>query len=122
VAKKKAVAKKPTFEQSLQQLEEIVVKLEGGDLPLSESLEQYEQGTQHLKVCHEMLSQAERRIELVAGVDASGQPRTEPFEDADEDADGGDSLAAKGASRSRRRSTKSRGKPQSEVDDPTSLF
>ncbi len=120
MAKKKAVAKTPTFEQSLEQLEEIVAKLEGGDLPLSESLEQYEQGTQHLKACHKMLSQAERRIELVAGVDASGQPRTEPFCDADDVEN--ESLTTKGASRSRRRSTKTRSKPQDEVDDSSSLF
>lgn len=110
--KKKATkAEQPSFEQSLEQLEAIVSKLESGQLPLAESLEQYESGVKHLKSCYELLSDAERRISLVSGLDSSGKPKTKNF-DAGED----ESLEAKSASRSRRRTARS------EVDDESSLF
>lgn len=80
MAKKKvAKSKKPTFEQSLAELESIVAKLEGGQLGLADSLEEYEQGVKHLKSCYNQLTAAERRIELVSKVDASGTPRQSPL-------------------------------------------
>jgi exodeoxyribonuclease VII small subunit len=117
MAKKKSVREKtPSFEQSLAALESIVRELEGGQLPLADSLEQYERGVQHLKRCYDQLSAAERRIELVSSVDAAGKPQAEPFED-----EGGSSLEEKGARRSRRKSAPQREKG-SEVDDSSSLF
>ena len=123
MAKKKvAKSKQPSFEQSLAELESIVAKLEGGKLGLDESLQQYEQGVKHLKSCYGLLTAAERRIELVSGMDEEGRPRTEPFEDGDDA-----TLEQKGASRSRRRSAAQKGagrgrKSSSDVDDGSSLF
>ena len=113
MAKKKKVAKAKTadFEKSLAELEKIVAQLESGKLPLAESLEHYESGVKHLKSCYEQLADAERRISLVSGLDASGKPKTKNF-DAGED----ESLESKSASRSRRRSARS------EVDGDSSLF
>jgi exodeoxyribonuclease VII small subunit len=112
VAKKKtATPTETSFEQSLQELEAIVGKLEGGKLGLAESLEQYEAGVKHLKACYQQLTEAERRIALVSGLDASGRPRTAPLE-----ASGDESLEAKNAARSRRRTA------PGEVDDGSSLF
>jgi len=88
VAKKKT-AERPsedsplTFEQSLEQLEQIVRQLEQGRLGLSESLEVYGQGIQHLKQCYQTLESAERKIELLAGIDAQGNPITQPVDDAE---------------------------------------
>jgi exodeoxyribonuclease VII small subunit len=70
-----------SFEQGLTQLEQIVHQLEDGDLDLSLALQQYEQGVKHLRRCFDLLSQAERKIELLTGVDAQGNPVTEPFGD-----------------------------------------
>ena len=70
-----------SFEQALGQLEQIVHKLEDGELDLSVALEQYEQGVQHLRHCFNLLGQAERKIELLTGLDAQGNPVTEPFGD-----------------------------------------
>ena len=115
--KKRAKSKQPKFEESLQQLEAIVAKLEGGKLGLAESLEHYEDGVQHLKACYHLLSEAERRIELVSDLDASGRPRTKTFaESADE------SLDAKSSARSSRRSVKKQRKRSGDVDDASSLF
>ena len=71
----------PTFEQSLDRLEEIVRLLEEGKIGLSESLERYEEGVKLLRQSYELLQRAERRIELLSGVDAEGNPVTQPFDD-----------------------------------------
>lgn len=119
MGKKKESTAELCFEDALAQLEEIVGKLESGNLGLEESLAHYEQGVRHLKHCYQQLQRAERRIELVSGLDASGNPRTVALDD-DHTA-----LAAKGEARSRRRSsaaTKAVKPPLDEVDDESSLF
>ena len=90
-----------TFEASLEELEQIVIRLEGGKLGLADSLAAYELGVKRLKGCYEMLTAAERRIGLVQGVDGDGQVKSAPFDDADST-----DLAEKSASRSRRRTAR----------------
>ena len=79
MAKKKPASPPPTFEESIAQLERVVGELESGNLGLAESLGHYEAGVKHLKSCYLLLEQAERKIELLSGVDASGNPISEPF-------------------------------------------
>ena len=64
-----------SFEKSLTELEQIVTKLEHGDLPLEESLEFFEQGIKLARACRERLAKAERRIEILMK-DASGEMTT----------------------------------------------
>jgi exodeoxyribonuclease VII small subunit len=71
----------PSFEQALAALEQIVHDLEEGRLGVAESLARYEEGVKLLKQCHGLLERAERRIELLTGVDESGNALTEPFDD-----------------------------------------
>ena len=88
MAKKKAAAKKDSkeaaaevdFEQALEAIEQIVGKLESGQLGLSESLQQYELGIRQLKRCQELLEAAEQRVSVLAGFDAEGNPVVEPLE------------------------------------------
>ena len=54
-----------TFEASLAELEEIVGKLEDGDMPLEESLALFEQGIRLSRDCRDRLTKAERRIEIL---------------------------------------------------------
>ena len=70
-----------SFEDALKRLEEIMHLLEEGDLGLNESLERYEEGVKLLRQSFELLERAERRIELLSGVDAEGNPVTQPFDD-----------------------------------------
>lgn len=69
------------FEDALTRLEQIVHVLEEGDIGLNESLEKYEEGVKLLRQSYDLLEKAERRIELLSGVDAEGNPVTEPFDD-----------------------------------------
>src|SRR4051812_18131724 len=112
-----------SFEESLLELEKIVAELESGKLGLSDALARYEEGVKHLKGCQQLLESAERKIELLSGIDAEGNPITTPFED-DED----ESLDAKAAARGQRRT--SAGKPapakatmrNNDIDEVPRLF
>jgi exodeoxyribonuclease VII small subunit len=108
----------PSFEESLAELEQIVAKLEGGKLGLSDSLTAYEHGVKRLNHCYQLLRHAERRIELVKSVDAEGAAQTTPLEDSDDE-----DLMAKSAARSRRRSAVPPSEPKNGcVDDDGGLF
>jgi exodeoxyribonuclease VII small subunit len=69
----------PPFEDLLSGLENVVRKLEEEQLGLGEALKYYEQGIAFLKKCHESLSDAEQKIEVLAGVDAAGKAVTSSF-------------------------------------------
>jgi exodeoxyribonuclease VII small subunit len=71
----------PTFETALLELEGIVHQLEDGELGLEEALARYEQGVALLKHCYGVLQRSERKIELLSGVDADGNPIVESFSD-----------------------------------------
>jgi len=71
-----------TFEQALAELEQVVRALEDGQTGLEDSLARYELGVGLLKRCYGQLCQAEQRILHLTGVDADGQPITQPFEHA----------------------------------------
>jgi exodeoxyribonuclease VII small subunit len=53
------------FEAAIAELEDIVKKLEEGDLALETSLALYERGVQLSRFCHARLEDAERRIEVL---------------------------------------------------------
>lgn len=73
-------ANKLSFEESLGRLDEIVRHLEKGDLPLSESLKLFEEGTGLLASASKMLDEAEQKVvKLRKGADR--QPEEIPFEE-----------------------------------------
>jgi exodeoxyribonuclease VII small subunit len=55
----------PPFEQTLGQLEALVVRLESGDLPLDEALRAFEQGVRLTRECQAALSSAQQRVQLL---------------------------------------------------------
>ena len=84
MAKSKPAAEnsqRPCFEEAIERLEAIVRALEDGELGLEEALGRYEEGVKMLRHAHSLLERAERRVELLTGVDSEGQPQTEPFDD-----------------------------------------
>ena len=59
-----------SFEQALKALEDVVRRLETGEVPLEESIDLYERGEQLRKLCQARLDAAQARIEkIVAGPD-----------------------------------------------------
>jgi exodeoxyribonuclease VII small subunit len=84
--------KAPSFEDALQQLEQIVQKLEKGELPLEESLKLYEEGIRLSRLCHGKLEEAEGKIEMLmkdargeALLDKDGRPKTKPLPRSEDD-------------------------------------
>ena len=75
-----ADVKRLPFEKALSELEQIVQRLERGDVPLEESVAIYERGEALKRRCEELLKQAEARVEKIT-LDASGKPTgTEPLD------------------------------------------
>lgn len=70
--------KKPTFEQAMSRLEEIVTGLERGELPLDESLSLYEEGAKLMKQCNALLDRAEQKVTKLR-VSDTGEVSTVPF-------------------------------------------
>ncbi len=56
-----------SFEQAIKDLGGIVQKIEQGQIPLQDSLSQYERGMALIKQCRSILEKAEKRIEKVSG-------------------------------------------------------
>ena len=69
-----------TFEASMQRLEQIVRAMERGDVPLDESLKLFQEGTELVRHCEKLLSEAHLQIEKVMTAQ-DGSPVMEAFED-----------------------------------------
>lgn len=70
--------KKPDFETSLKELEEIVEQLETSDLALDETLAKYEKGIKIYKQCYQILEKAEKKINILLK-NSTEDIRTEEF-------------------------------------------
>jgi len=55
-----------SFEESIKELTNIVGKIEQGQIPLQDSLQQYERGMALIKHCRTILNMAEKRIEKIS--------------------------------------------------------
>ena len=67
------------FEKRLNRLEEIVGKMETSELALEESLKLFEEGVKLSRECNTQLTEAEQKVKLLLGVDATGQAVTSDF-------------------------------------------
>ncbi len=66
------------FEHSLEELEQLVEKMEAGDLSLEQSLSAYERGVGLYRQCQQALEQAELRVRLLT--DPAQPDKSEPFD------------------------------------------
>ena len=64
--KQKTDIEKSSFEDAIKELTNIVGKIEQGQIPLQDSLEQYEKGMALIKLCRTILQKAEERIEKIS--------------------------------------------------------
>ena len=80
------VMAKKKFEEALEELENIVERLDKGDLSLDESLSLFEEGIKLSRVCSQRLDEAEKKIEILVK-DEDGSLYKETFEEPKKDAD-----------------------------------
>ena len=73
------MVEKKTFEQSVAQLEEIVRRLEAGDLSLDDSIAAFENGMGLTRECEALLNKAKGKVEKLIR-DSKGELKTESFE------------------------------------------
>lgn len=66
-----------TFEEALKRLEEVVQKLEDGDVPLEEAIDLFQEGMALSKRCSQQLDKAEQRIEML--IEENGEWTKKPF-------------------------------------------
>jgi exodeoxyribonuclease VII small subunit len=66
------------FEHSLDELEQLVTRMEGGELSLDESLKSFERGIGLYRHCQAALEQAELRVRLL--LDPEAPDTAEPFD------------------------------------------
>ena len=68
---------KEKFEDALEKLEEIVKRMEAGEMTLEESLKAFEEGIKLARFCAKKLDEADRRVELL--LRQEGELVTKPF-------------------------------------------
>lgn len=68
---------KEKFEEALEKLEEIVHRMEAGEMTMEESLKAFEEGIRLARLCTKKLDEADRRVDLLLRQD--GEPVTKPF-------------------------------------------
>lgn len=73
-----------SFEESLQALEQVVERIESGELNLEDSLAAFEEGVRLVQSCDRKLSDVERRIEVLTK-DSEGQARLKELVEDDKD-------------------------------------
>jgi len=76
---------RPSFEEALGRVEEIVRRLEEGELTLDESLRLFQEGIDLSRRCQTVLDEAQRKIELLVRA-ADGTLKTEPLDEVEKDA------------------------------------
>ncbi len=67
-----------TFEQSMQELETLVTRMEHGDLPLEDALPSFERGIQLSRHSQQKLKDAEQNVQIL--ISQNGQPNFDVFE------------------------------------------
>jgi exodeoxyribonuclease VII small subunit len=70
------------LEKSLEELETLVARLEGGDLPLEQALKEFERGVKLTRQCQAALREAEQKVEILLKKTEQADPV--PFDPSDE--------------------------------------
>lgn len=78
--KKKETLEQPSFEELMGRLEEIATELESGELGLEKAIARYEEGVTCYKLCHRILTGAEKKVEILTRK-GDGELEAEPFEE-----------------------------------------
>lgn len=66
------------FEEAFKKLEDVVKKLEVGNLPMEKSLKLFEEGINLSRFCNKKLDEAEKKVEILLK-DTHGEILTKPF-------------------------------------------
>lgn len=71
-----------SFEDSIEELKEIVDKLQSGNLPLEESIKLFQEGTKLIAFSHKKLDQIQKKVKILVE-DKDGELTTKDFDTED---------------------------------------
>ena len=71
---------KLSFEQAIKELEDVVAKLENGQVPLEDSIKLYEMGNDLKKHCEQKLKEAEEKVSQITFSNDGSVSGTKPIE------------------------------------------
>lgn len=74
--------KELTFEEAMEQLEQIVQQLEAGDVPLEKSIALFQTGMELSTLCSKKLEQVEKKIDIL--IDENGQVEKKSFNELED--------------------------------------
>ena len=72
------------FEDAMKRLEDIVEDLEGGELPLEDSLKAFEEGMKLLTFCSDKLDEVEKRVSVLVK-ESDGRYAKKPFDEDEQE-------------------------------------
>jgi exodeoxyribonuclease VII small subunit len=72
-----------SFEEAMDQLEQLVAKLENGDVPLEKAIDLFQEGMKLSHLCSQKLEQVERKIEML--VEENGVLSKKPFSNGNDE-------------------------------------
>jgi len=72
------------FEDAMKRLEDIVEDLEGGELPLEDSLKSFEEGMKLLTFCSDKLDEVEKRVAVLIK-ESDGRYAKKPFDEDEQE-------------------------------------
>lgn len=75
--------KKVSFEEAMEQLENIVLQLENGDVALEKSIDLFQEGMKLSSLCSQKLEQVEKKIEML--IEEDGTIKKKDFQLAEDD-------------------------------------
>lgn len=73
-----------TFEQALEQLEDLVESMESDQAPLNDLIDNYEKGTRLYERCQQHLNAAQQRVDLIRDSKSPGEKSLSPFAEENE--------------------------------------
>ncbi len=78
---RKTTEEKPDFETALAELEELVERMEKGELSLEDSLRDFERGVELTRFCQQALKEAEQKVQILSK--DGGEGELQAFDDGD---------------------------------------
>ena len=75
----------PSFEDAMAELEQLVAKMESGELPLEASVAAYQRGSELVKYCAAQLERVERQVKVLEGEILKPFATDDDEEDEDDD-------------------------------------
>ena len=56
-----------SYEQAMEQLEQVLRRMDAGDLPLEEAISCFQDGLEYIKICQAKLTAAEGKLKILRG-------------------------------------------------------